>query len=70
MDPDTCAEELMDSLVLGASGAKEHAGYLLEWLNCGGFMPRDEVMDELTVVLRCDYTRESLCAKLRVIAGG
>lgn len=68
MDPDACANELADALVLDDSGAQEIAEALLGWLESGGFMPSNETLMDLEGVLGPSIDdRESLCDQLRKI---
>ena len=68
MDPNACANELADALVLDESLASERAGDLLGWLESGGFMPNNDTLEDLEGVIGGPLDeRESLCDRLREI---
>lgn len=68
MDPNACANELADALVLDDSTAAERAGDLLGWLESGGFMPNNDTLEDLEEVLGGPVDeRDSLCDQLRAI---
>lgn len=68
MDPNVCANELADALVLDEAMAAERAEDLLGWLESDGFMPNNDTLQELEEVFGGPVDeRDSLCDQLRAI---